>query len=251
MFPFACFVLFLLSTHIQKKYFFHFRFNSSGHSHVCSGFTNEETEKLMTALPTKRQKSSWQFWSFCHIHKPCSWCHWCRLLGTKCQHSQLCFNVFVLVACIDSETILPRNIPTGWRWQWKRDAAATESRGCSFAGTVTETGRCHSCIVCCTGGTVALQWLYHCCRRWIACCTGSAVILCWLYWVYSCSMLTVVVSLLPHVFYQFSCCLMLIVLSLQLLHADCSCFPVATCVLPVQLLSHADCIGFTVAPCWL
>ena len=64
MFPFACFVLFLLSTHIQKKYFFHFRFNSSGHSHVCSGFTNEETEKLMTALPTKRQKSSWQLYQW-------------------------------------------------------------------------------------------------------------------------------------------------------------------------------------------
>ena len=62
-------------------------------------------------------------------------------------------------------------------------------------------------------------------------------------------MLTVVVSLLPDVLYQCSCCLMLIVLGLQLLHADCSCFPVATCVVPVQLLSHADCIGFTVAPC--
>ena len=155
-----------------------------------SSLTPQGTAVFVHALPMKRQKSSWQFWSFCHIHQPCLWCHWCRLLGTKCQHSQLCFNMFVLVVCIDSETILPRNIPTGWRWQWKRDAAATESRGCSFAGTVTETGRCHSCIVCCTGGTVALHWLYHCCRRWIACCTGSAVILCWLYWVYSYSILT-------------------------------------------------------------
>ena len=44
--------LFLLSTGIQKKYFFRFKFNSSGHSRVCSHFTNEETEKhrLMTVL---------------------------------------------------------------------------------------------------------------------------------------------------------------------------------------------------------
>ena len=31
---------------------------------------------------------------FCHAFRPCSWRHWHRRLGTKCQHSQSCFRDF-------------------------------------------------------------------------------------------------------------------------------------------------------------
>ena len=41
----------------------------------------------MFHLSSKEQKKAFGIWYSSHTFQPCSWHHWCRLLGTKWQHS--------------------------------------------------------------------------------------------------------------------------------------------------------------------
>ena len=83
IFYFACFIWLFC----QYLPFLALHLNSAGCSHVGALLTTENHKNV-----------GWQvFDASFPKYLPCLWCHWCRLLGTRGQHSWSCFGHFQML----------------------------------------------------------------------------------------------------------------------------------------------------------